>query len=376
MGYDRPTGTYGRRHWLKLGAAGLAGAGLVRVGLRFPQALAAIPEGLEAKAKAEGKLNVIALPPDWANYGEIIPAFEKKFGITVTSDNPDASSAQELQALRTLKGQSRAPDAVDVGPSFAEIGKKEKLFAPYRVATWNDIPAGMKDPDGAWTGDYFGVISVAANRGVAKNMPESWADLKKPEYKGMVSLNGNPVGAAAAFAAVFAAALANGGSCDNIEPGVQYFGELAKLGNFNPAPARVASLISGQTPICLDWDYLNLAHRDNGKGKAEVTVGLLSGGPVYGSFYCQAIPAGAPNPNAARLWQEYLYSDEGQLLFLKGYAHPARFDALVAANKIPPELMSNLPPADAYKGIKFATQDQIQKAQKALADLWPKLVKI
>jgi putative spermidine/putrescine transport system substrate-binding protein len=362
---------WSRRDWLKLSAAGLGSAGLGLPRLALAQGAAA----LEAAAKKEGKLNVIGLPPDWANYGASIPAFEKKYGLKVNSENPDASSAQELQAVRSLKGQARAPDCVDVGPSFAVSGKQEGLWANYKVATWGEIPGNMKDPDGAWVGDYFGVISFAANRSVVKAMPQRWADLKKPEYKGMISLNGDPMGAAAAFAAVFAASLANGGSFDDIEPGIRFFGELAKAGNFNPAQARPASLISGQTPITIDWDYLNLADRKKGEGKAEITVLVPQGSPAYGSFYCQAISAHAPNPNTARLWQEFLYSDEGQLLFLAGYAHPVRFEAMVAANKIPPDMLKDMPSADAYKGIRFPSQDQESKAKKTLADLWPKIVK-
>ena len=137
-----------------------------------------MPAGLVAKAKKEGRLNVIALPPDWANYGAIIDAFKKQYGLTVNSENPNGSSAQELQALRSLKGQARAPDAVDVGPSFAVQGAQEGLFAPYKVATWNDIPADMKDASGLWFGDYFGVIALAANRSVVKTMPR---ELGRPE---------------------------------------------------------------------------------------------------------------------------------------------------------------------------------------------------
>jgi putative spermidine/putrescine transport system substrate-binding protein len=332
---------------------------------------------LVAAAQKEGALNVITLPRDWANYGAIMDGFTKKYGITINDANPDGSSAQEIQAVKSLKGQDRAPDALDLGPSFAHIGVQENLFTPYKVATWDSIPVGMKDPHGQWAGDYFGVVSFATNTDVAKTPPLTWADLKKPEYKGMIALNGSPLGAGAAFAAVFAASLGNGGSYDNIEPGVAFFAELAKLGNLNPAAATSpALLVSGQAPIVINWDYLSLADRDLAAGKANISVSVPEGAPPYGSFYCQAIPADAAHPNAAKLWQEYLYSDEGQLLFLAGYAHPARFADLSKKGLVPADLSAKLPPAGPYAKVKFATQDQVSKAQKVLASTWPQMVKI
>lgn len=366
----------GRREWLQFGAAGLGAAVLGGFG---PPAFAqadTVPPGLAAAAKKEGQLNIIACPRDWANYGAIIDSFTKRYGVPITDYNPDGSSAQELQAIRSLRRQKRAPDTVDVGPSFALIGTQQKLFTPYKVTTWDEIPAEMKDPDGHWYGDYYGVISFGVNRNVTKTVPETWADLKKPAYKGMVALDGNPLGAAAAFGAVLAAALANGGSYDDIEPGIEFFAELARLGNYIPVTALTATLIGGQTPIAIDWDYLNLSHKKEGVGKAEIAVVVPKGTPPCGGFYCQAISAYAPNPSAARLWEEYLYSDEGQLLFLAGYTHPARFDALVKENKVPEALMQQLPPADSYKGVTFPSHAQAVKAQKTLAELWPKRVKM
>ncbi len=339
----------------------------------------AMPAGLVEAAKKEGKLNVITLPRDWANYGYLMDTFAKTHGIAIDDANPDGSSAQELQAIRSLKGQARAPDTVDVGPSFADIGAKEKLWQPYKVATWDSIPTDVKDADGLWYGDYFGVVSFATNTGVVKNVPKTWADLLKPEYKGMIALNGNPLGAGAAFGAVFAASLGNGGSYDDIEPGIEFFGKLAQAGNYSPVAATgPATLVAGQTPIVINWDYLSLGYKKTAEadGKAMITVALPEGATPYGNFYCQAISAFAPNPNAAKLWMEYLYSDEGQLAFLEGFAHPIRFNALVAAGKVPDAMMKNLPSADAYKNVKFATQAQVAKAQKTLADNWPKVVKL
>ena len=339
---------------------------------------AAMPAALVEAAKKDGNLNVITLPRDWANYGVLMDTFAARHGIKIDDANPDGSSAQELQAIRSLKGQSRAPDTVDVGPSFAEIAVKEKLFQPYKVATWADIPDDVKHADGLWYGDYFGVTSFAINTDVVKTVPKTWADLLKPEYKGMVALNGNPLGAGAAFGAVFAAAIGNGGSYDDIGPGVDFFGKLAQAGNYNPVAATgPATLIGGQTPIVINWDYLSLGYKKTAEadGKAHITVLIPDNAQPYGNFYCQAISAYAPNPNAAKLWMEYLYSDEGQLEFLKGFAHPIRFASLVSAGKVPADILKDLPSADAYKSVKFASQEQVAKAQKTLADNWPRTVK-
>lgn len=356
--------------------SGLGTAGLLAFGARAAESGPSVPAGLAEAAKREGQINVIALPRDWANWGVTMDRFQELYGVKLDSANPDGSSAEELQAIRSLKSQARAPDVVDVGPAFAITGAREKLFQPYKVATWNDIPDDVKHADGMWYGDYFGVESFAVNTAVAKSVPQTWADLKKPDYKGMIALNGNPLGAGAAFGAVFAAALGNGGSYDDIEPGIQFFGELARLGNLNPAAATPASLIAGQTPVVINWDYLSLGYKKQAAGKAEIAVLIPKEAPPYGNFYCQAISTFAPHPNTAKLWQEYVYSDEGQLAFLGGYAHPIRFNAMVAAGKVPDAMLKDLPPAEAYKNVKFANPEQTAKAQKTLADMWPRVVKI
>lgn len=361
----------GRRELMLVAGAGAMASLLPQAA----SAASATDAALIKAAKAEGAVNTIALPPDWANYGTIIDTFQKKYGITVNNAAPDDSSAQELQSIRSMKGQSRGPDVVDVGPSFALIGVSEGLFRPYKVATWDSIPANMKDASGLWWGDYFGLVSLGVNHSVAKTAPKSWADLKKPEYKGMVSLNGSPLGAGAAFAAVMAASIANGGSLDDIMPGIQYFAELAKLGNFNPTSATAASIVSGQTPVVVNWDYLNLAQAKKSKGMVQIDTIIPEGATPYGAYYCQAISKYAPHPRAAELWEEFLYSDEGQLLFLEGFAHPARFADMVKRGVISKELMADLPPPGPYADALFANNEQSKKAQAALAANWTKMVK-
>ena len=155
-------------------------------------------DALVADASREGTLNVIALPPDWANYGNILKAFTTKYGIKINSANPDGSSQDEINAVKQLGTQDRAPDVLDLGQSFANTNTA--LFAPYKVATWDTIPAANKDPNGAWVNDYGGYISIGCNNKIVPNCPTTFADLLKPEYKGQVALNGDPTQAAAAFA--------------------------------------------------------------------------------------------------------------------------------------------------------------------------------
>jgi putative spermidine/putrescine transport system substrate-binding protein len=324
---------------------------------------------LIAAAKKEGKLNVIALPHDWANYGEIISAFKKKYGLKMDEANPNGSSAQENEAVRSLKGNSRAPDVVDVGPAFAIAGANEGLYVAYKVKAYKSIPKKMKDPRARWYGDYWGAISIGYNANLVKPAPKTFADLLNSAYKNKVALNGSPLTSGSAVAGVFAAALANGGSLNNIEPGIEFFRKLKKAGNFIPVQATPQTVASGQTPIVLDWDYLNLAYRKEFPAAAWRTV-IPSDG-VYGAFYCQAISKTAPHPNAARLWEEFLYSDQGQLLWLKGYSHPSRFQDLAKHKKIPAALLKALPSAKLYAKVKFASDAQQTAAKAKIAAEWP-----
>ena len=322
-----------------------------------------------AEAKKEGKLNVIALPHDWANYGEMISTFKKKYGLAMDEQNPDGSSAQENQAVQSLKGDPRAPDVVDDGPPFAISGTADGLFAKYFNRNFSTIPRFMKDTRGYWTGDYYGAISIGYNANIIKTAPKSFADLLKPDYKGKVALNGSPLTSGSAVAGVFAAALSNGGSLNNVGPGVDWFAKLKSVGNWVPIQANQQTVASGQTPIVIDWDYLNLAYGPEFPAANWKTT-IPSDG-VYGAYYCQAINATAPHPWAARLWNEFLYSDQGQLIWLKGYSHPARFQDLAKRKVIPKKLLTALPSAALYSKVKFASNGQQTAAKNLIATQWP-----
>jgi putative spermidine/putrescine transport system substrate-binding protein len=327
------------------------------------------PKELVAEAKKEGGLNVIALPHDWANYGEMISTFKKKYGLSMDEQNPDGSSAQENQAVQSLKGDPRAPDVVDDGPPFAISGTAQGLFTRYFNTNFGTIPRFMKDTRGYWTGDYYGAISIGYNANIIKTPPKSFADLLKPDYKGKVALNGSPLTSGSAVAGVFAAALSNGGSLNDVGPGVEWFAKLKSVGNWVPVQANQQTVASGQTPITIDWDYLNLAYGPEFPAANWKTVIPADG--VYGAYYCQAINATAPHPWSARLWNEFLYSDQGQLIWLKGYSHPARFQDLAKRKVIPNKLLTALPSAALYAKIRFATNGQQTAAKNLIAQQWP-----
>jgi putative spermidine/putrescine transport system substrate-binding protein len=358
-----------------LGGLGLAGLGALPGLLDVPEALAresAISKTLIAAAQKEGAINLIALPPDWADYGEIITKFQTLYRLSISNTNPDGTSAQENAAISTLKGQDREPDAVDVSGSAAQAGKAAGLYQPYKVSTWSTIPASLKDSEGYYYGDYWGAMSFLSLNSVVKHAPKDWSDLLSPTLRGKVAIDGKPYAAGDGFGAVMAAALANGGSLDNIEPGIKWFVKLKKAGNFNPADAYTATILKGATPVAIKWDYLNLAVRDQGKAAGHaISVNIPKHG-VYGGPYYQAVSAFAPHPNAAKLWMEFLYSDVGQVLWLKGYTHPARYLDLAKRNKIPKSLSKKLPPAASYKSVKFASLAQIANANKVLTAQWDK----
>ena len=319
---------------------------------------------LVAAAQEEGALNVIALPPDWANYGEIIDTFSEKYDIKVNSAQPDAASQDEINAANQLEGTDRAPDVFDLGQSVALANTD--MFAPYQVETWDSIPDEFKDPDGTWVNDYGGYMSVGYD---SNEVPEvtTLEDLLGSEFRGSVALNGDPTQAGAAFSGVVMAAIANGGSADDVAPGVEYFQKLNDAGNFLPVDPTPATVESGQTPVVIDWDYLNAALAQDVPGWKVVVPEEA----VVGGYYFQAVNADAPHPAAARLWQEFLYSDEGQNLWLKGGARPVRAEAMAEEGTIDQELYDALPPVAGEPVIP--TNEQTEKAAQYLSENWAKV---
>ncbi|MFI1802403.1 ABC transporter substrate-binding protein [Streptomyces californicus] len=327
---------------------------------------------LVAAAEKEGELNVIALPPDWANYGEIIKAFEAKYKIKIKSETPDASSSDEIAAVKSRKGQKRAPDVLDLGIAFARSGAAENLFAPYKVASWDKIPDAQKDADGRWYNDYGGYVSIGCDAARVTTCPETFADLLKPEYKGKVALNGNPTKSGSAFGGVYAASLANRGSFGDIQPGIDFFGKLKKSGNFIPVESTPATVEKGETPISIDWDYLNAGYADQFKGKGVDWKVSVPADGVYAQFYSQAINKEAPHPAAARLWMEYLYSAEGQNLWLKGYARPVLLPAMSEDGTADKTFVAKLPKVEGTPS--FPSSEELDKANATLAENWDKAV--
>ena len=335
-------------------------------------------EELIEGAKKEGMLTTIALPHDWCGYGGIIASFKEKYPfLTVNELNPDAGSADELEAVRANKGNTgpQAPDVLDVGLSFGPQAKAEGLIQPYKVSVWDEIPDAVKDADGYFYGAYYGVMAFVSNKDLVQNPPKEWEDLLKPEYAGQVALAGDPRASNQAILGVLSAGMAKGAKAgtESGATGLQFFKELNEKGNFVPVIGKAGTLAQGTTPIMVMWDYNALSARDSLKGNPPVEVTVPTKGTLAG-VYVQAISAYAPHPNAAKLWMEHIFSDEGQNGYVKGYCHTARFNKMVAEGKISDELLKALPPAEPYEKAYFPTIEEQNANKEAVVSGWDQVV--
>ena len=331
-------------------------------------------DALIAAAKKEGELNVITLPRDWCNYGELIDAFSAKYGIKVNSLNPDGGSADEVQAIKDNKDNKgpQAPDVLDIGPAYGPLAKGDNLLAPYKVATWDTIK-GTNDPDGFYYVDYSGVMVLEVNTDIVKEVPASYKDLLDPKYKGQIALAGDPRASNQAAQSVYAASLANGGTLDNIQPGLDFFSQLNKEGNLLPLIANTGPIGKGETPITFQWSWNAYANKDNFKGNPNIQI-VYPSDVNWGGYYYQAVSAYAPHPAAARLWEEFLYSDEGQLGWIKGYCAPARLADMNARKIVSAELAAKLPDAALLAGSIVPSGDQLKAARAKIKEQWDAVV--
>jgi putative spermidine/putrescine transport system substrate-binding protein len=330
-----------------------------------------VPAGLAAACKSEGMLTIIATPANWANYGEIFTLFEATSGVKINSLNENAGSKDELAAIEANKSNKgpQAPDVVDVGYAYGKIGVDAGDYQAYKVSTWDKIPdptLGLpsREPSGLWTAGYYGTMTFEVNTAVVKNPPATWQDLLKPEYKNQVALAGPPTTSNQAIQSILAAALANGGSLDNAQPGLDFFKKLNDAGNFVPVVAKAGTIAQGATPIELAWDYNAFGDKDSLKGNPPISVIYPS--PTIASMYVQAISAYAPHLNCAKLWMEILHSDQGQLAWLKGHAHAVQASDLDSRGVIPADVKATIPSVSASS----ASPSQIDTATKLISSGW------
>lgn len=316
---------------------------------------------LIAEARAEGTLNVIGLPRDWVDYGALLDGFSAKYGIHVVSVSPNAGSQDELDAVQKLGRSREAPDVLDLRSDVAAANST--LFAPYEVATWSDVLDSEKDPTGLWTEDYGGYMAIGYDSAKVPQIT-SVDDLLGAAFRGKVAIKGDPSRVDASLYAVMMVNLAERGSLANISTGVDFFHRLKAAGNFVRTTATLASVKSGATPVVFDWEYLSSEHA-NEIPSWRLFVPTY---PALATYFAQAINRNAPHPAAARLWEEYVFSDEGQNLWLKGGARPVRMAVMQRAGTVDAIGASALPYVTGTPIMM--TAEEVAAARSYLAAHW------
>jgi putative spermidine/putrescine transport system substrate-binding protein len=339
------------------------------------QAVSSVPADLVAACKAEGMLTIIATPPNWANYGEIFADFQATTGVEINSLDPNAGSADELAAIeanKTNKGP-QAPDVVDVGYAYGAQGITAGDYQAYKGTYWDKLPPTTlgiptADSNGMWVIGYYGIMVIETNTAVVQNPPKNWSDLLKPEYKGQVALSGDPQSSNQAIMSVYAAALANGGSLDNAQPGLDFFKKVNAAGNFVPVIAKVGTIAQGATPIELAWNYNALGDQKSLAGNPPIEIDYPS--PSIGGAYVQAISAYAPHPNCAKVWMEIIHSDQGQLAWIKGGASVVSQADMQSRSAIPADVLKTLPDPAVLAAAVAPTVDQLTAAKALITKGW------
>jgi putative spermidine/putrescine transport system substrate-binding protein len=316
-------------------------------------------KALEQAARTEGEVNSVGMPDSWANWKDTWADLNKLYGLKHL--DTDMSSAQEIAKFEAEKDNATA-DIGDVGAAFGPIAVQKGVTQAYKPSTWEQIPAWAKDADGHWMLAYTGSIAFIVNKQLVKEPPKSWADLKQGKYKVAI---GDVSAAAQAVNGVLAAAIANGGDEKNIQPGLDFFAEIAKQGRLSLSNPTIQTLEKGEVEVGVVWDFNGLSYRDQ-IDASRFEVLIPSDGSVI-SGYTTIINKYAKNPNAAKLAREYILSDAGQINLAKGNARPIRAEHLT----LPAEVQAKLLPNEQYAKVQPIKDAAAWEATaKALPQQW------
>jgi putative spermidine/putrescine transport system substrate-binding protein len=313
------------------------------------------PDEVRALLRAEGEVVSYGMPDEWANQGELWRQVTAAHGLR--HRDTDMSSIEELQKF---EAERRAPvaDVGDLGLGFGPVARQRGLCAFYKSARFGEIPADLKDPDGCWAAAYSGVIAFAVNRRLVPDPPRRFADLLKPAYRCSVAID-DPRMSAQGLMGVVGAAYAMGGSERDVRRGVDFFARLVRAGNYKPAKPTLANLQGGEVPIAILWDFVGLAYRDRIGREQPIEVYVPQDGAVGGA-YAAVINRFAPHPAAARAVNEWIFSDEGQRTYARGYARPIR------RIDLPAEIRARLLPESEYAHARLLRDHRALEEAKAV----------
>jgi putative spermidine/putrescine transport system substrate-binding protein len=324
--------------------------GLINLGL-IVVALALMAGGAPAQAADVICYNC---PPQWADFATMLKAIKADLGYDIPFDNKN--SGQALSQLIAEK-QNPVADVVYYGVNFGMKAKAAGVVEPYRPAKWDEVAAGLKDADGAWTTIHSGTLGLFVNVEAlgGKAVPACWKDLLKPDYKGMVGYL-DPSSAAVGYVGAVAVNIALGGGDSDFAPALKFFKDLHKNQPIVPKQTSYARVVSGELPILFDYDFNAYRAKYTEKGKFAFVI------PCEGSVvfpYVVSLVKNAPDQDKAKKVIDYLLSDKGQAIWTNAYLRPARPIELPADVKA-----KFLPDADyaRAKSVDWAKMETVQKS--------------
>ncbi len=327
-------------------------------------AVAAAVGGFGAQPAAAADVICYNCPPEWADWGTMLKAIKSDLGLEVPLDNKNSG-----QALSTIIAEKANPvaDIVYLGVSFGIDAKQAGVVAPYKPKHFDEIPAGLKDPDGYWFTIHYGTIgffvNVDALRGVP--VPKSWNDLLKPEYRGLVGYL-DPTSAFVGYASALAVNLALGGTYTDWKPAIDYFKALKKNKPIVPLQTAYARVLSGEIPIMFDYDFNTL--RAKYKDNCNCVFVIPQEGTIVVPYVMSLVKNG-PHPANAKKVLDYLLSDKGQRIWANAFLRPIRPEAMT------PDIAAKFPPADEYKRARAVDYAKMGQAQAAFRDLYQREVR-
>lgn len=328
---------------------------LVRLaGLCLAVALFAFQPG---PAAAQNMAVCYNCPPEWADWGTQLRMIQRDLGITVPHDNKN--SGQSLSQLLAERNNPVA-DFVYYGVSFGIQAKEQGVTAPYKPAKWDEIPAGLKDSEGHWVTIHSGTLGLFVNKQAlgGKPVPTSWADLLKPEYKGMVGYL-DPTSAFVGYVGAVALNKALGGDFDDFSPAIEFFKKLQANSPIVPKQTSYARVVSGEIPILFDYDFN--AYRAKYKDEAPVEFVIPAEGTIQVPYVVSLVKSG-PNPENGKKVLDYVLSDEGQKIWANAFLMPVRASAMSE------EAKSKFLPASDYARAGTVDYGRMAEAQKAFQD--------